>query len=236
MPTIIRITCANVFQGDEKFCAASREWALEEVQHGIVLGRWAHMVDPGFNFDEAFERFRAGFQIEANVSTSVRGSRSGELIARCMVETGTSSYYTALGDATEEPVLKVICQRIAADELRHYKLFYDYLKRYIESENMNKLKRISIALGRIIETEDDELAYAYYAANAPDMPYERKFYSREYARRAYGFYRDQHVDRAMAMIFKACGLKPQTGFFRVAQRVGWYLLNNRSRQLGKIAA
>ncbi len=226
----------NVFEGDKDFCQECLEWAREEVQHGAALGRWASIVDPSFDFDTAFSRFRKGFNIETDVSASVRGSRSGELIARCMVETGTSSYYAALGDATDEPVLKVICARIAADELRHYKLFYDNLKRYIASENINKIRRVQIALGRIVETEDDELAYAYYAANVFDEPYERKVHSREYTRRAYKLYQVQHMDRAMGMIFKACGLKPQTGMFRIAQRLGWFLVNNRSRQLNKIAA
>ena len=58
---------------------------------------------------------------------SVRGSRRGEMIARCVVESGTSSYYSAIRDATEEPVLKEIAGRIAADEYRHYKLFYETL-------------------------------------------------------------------------------------------------------------
>ena len=48
-----------------------------------------------------------------------------------MVEIGTSSYYTALADATKEPVLQIICRQIAADEFRHFKLFYDHLRRYL---------------------------------------------------------------------------------------------------------
>ena len=223
----------NVFAGDAEFCAAAREWALEEVQHGLALGKWASLVDPGFNFDENFKRFREGFQIDANVSQSVRGSRSGELIARCMVETGTSSYYLALGDATEEPVLKEICRRIAADELRHYKLFYDHLKRYIDNENLSKLQRVRIALSRIVETEDDELAYAYYVANGNGQPYDRKQFSREYSRRAYRYYTTTHLDRAVGMIFKACGLRPQTRMFHLAQRLAWFVVNNRARAMSK---
>ena len=211
----------NVFAGDEPFCAAARDWALEEVQHGTVLGKWANLVDPGFDFAENFRRFQAGYQIDANVSQSVRGSRSGELIARCMVETGTSSYYLALGDATEEPVLKEICRRIAADELRHYKLFYDHLKRYIADENLSKLQRLKVALSRIVETEDDELAYAYYVANGRGDAYDRKKYSREYSRRAYRYYTTTHLDRAVGMIFKACGLKPQSRMFNLATRLAW---------------
>ena len=52
-----------------------------------------------------------------------------------MVETGTSSYYTALGEATAEPVLKQVCKLIAADEYRHFKLFYDHMRRYLAREN-----------------------------------------------------------------------------------------------------
>jgi rubrerythrin len=115
----------NVFSDDPEFQQVAREWAVEEVQHGAALGRWAELVDPEFSLEAAFKRFTAGYKIKLEATESIRGSRSGELIARCMVETGTSSYYTALGDATEEPVLKAICRRIAADELRHYKTFPD---------------------------------------------------------------------------------------------------------------
>ena len=61
-------------------------------------------------------------------ASSIRGSKRGEMIARCVVESGTSSYYSAIRDATDEPVLKEIAGRIAADEYRHYKLFYETLQ------------------------------------------------------------------------------------------------------------
>jgi len=226
----------NVFSDDTVFQEKSREWAAEEVQHGQALGRWAMLADPDFSFDDAVERFRSRYRIDLQANASARGSRSGELIARCMVETGTSSYYSALADAAEEPVLKAICQKIAADELRHYKLFYTYLKGYLESENIGILQRLRIAFGRIAETEDDELACAYYAANAAvGDAYVHQHYSREYLSRAYSFYRQNHLDRAVAMIFKACGLRPQTPLFRVSQKAAWWVFTVRSRQLSKAA-
>ena len=100
----------------------------------------------------------------------MRGSRTGELIARCMVETGTSSYYTALGEATGEPVLKQICRHIAADEFRHFKLFYDHMRRYLAREHISLLRRLRIAAGRIGESEDDELAYAWHCGNESGDP------------------------------------------------------------------
>ncbi len=227
----------NVFRDDTDFQEAANEWAKEEVQHGQALGRWAKLADPDFDFDAAVHRFRAQYRIDIASEASIRGSRAGELIARCMVETGTSSYYAALGEAADEPVLKSICQHIAADELRHYKLFYTHLKKYLEREDLSTLRRLKVAFGRIVETEDDELACAYYAANtAPGEPYVRARYSREYMSRAYSFYRHHHLERAVGMIFKACGLRPQTPLFRVSQRVAWWLFANRARQLQKAAA
>ena len=171
-----------------------------------------------------------------NAQVSTRGSRAGELIARCMVETGTSSYYTALAEAAEEPVLKAICQRIAADELRHYKLFYTHLKGYLAQEKMNTFQRVRVALGRISETEDDELACAYYAANAaPADSYNRVRHSREYLSRTYGYYRQHHMDRVVGMVFKACGLRPQSLPFRFSQMLVWWLFASRTRYLKKMA-
>ena len=226
----------NVFSDDPEFQQVARDWAVEEVQHGAALGRWAEIIDPSFSLEAAFKRFTDGYKIKLEATESIRGSRSGELIARCMVETGTSSYYTALGDATDEPVLKAICRRIAADELRHYRTFYQYLNRYMEREDLGRFSRLRIALGRINESEDDELAYAYYAANSPPTPYHRETYTRAYMRRAYAYYRPTHVDRGVAMIFKAVGMKPHTPIYRAATRMAWWYMDSKLKKLTKEAA
>ncbi|MGH6927714.1 MAG: ferritin-like domain-containing protein [Dongiaceae bacterium] len=215
----------NVFHDDAEFQVVAIEWALEEVQHGMALARWAKLADPSFDFDAAFKRFTDGFKIQTWRTESLRGSRSGELVSRCIVETGTSSYYSALKDAVDEPVLKEICRNIAADEFRHYKLFYDYLRRYLEVEKIGPLGRFFAAVSRIRESEDDELAYAYYAANYPaDAAYEHKRFIRAYLRRAYGFYRPPHIERGIGMILKAIGLRPNGRFNAVlTQWLGWLL-------------
>jgi rubrerythrin len=142
----------RVFHDDPDFRQAANYWAEEEVQHGEALGRWAMLADPSWDYAAAFARYKAGYTLPLDAEASVRGSRTGELIARCMVETGTSSYYTALADATQEPVLQQICRHIAADEFRHFKLFYDHMRRYLRRENIGLLRRLRIALGRITES------------------------------------------------------------------------------------
>src|SRR5690349_3607292 len=96
----------KVFPDDAPFQELARRWGAEEVQHGQALGRWAALADPGFDFADACRRFSEGFRVDPDAARSVRGSRAGEMVARCVVETGTSSYYTALAEATEEPVLR----------------------------------------------------------------------------------------------------------------------------------
>ncbi len=159
----------NVFADDPDFRQAADHWAIEEVQHGDALGRWAMLADPTWDYQACFARYRAGYSLPLEASQSVRGSRTGELIARCMVETGTSSYYTALGEATEEPVLQTICRLIAADEFRHFKLFYDHMRRYLGRERIGMLRRLRIAAGRVTESEDDELAFAFHCGNEPEF-------------------------------------------------------------------
>jgi rubrerythrin len=235
----VRYLC-NVFTDDAEFQELARVWGVEEVQHGAALGRWAKLADPSFDFEGAFQRFLDGFRLQTDVAASIRGSRSGELIARCIVETGTSSFYNALMEATDEPVLKEIARRIAADELRHYKLFYSRLKQYLDAEGLGFWGRLRVAAGRIAESEDDELAYAYYAANfaagADAVPYDRKRFNQAYARRAYSIYRPHHVDRGMAMVFKAIGLTPNGQLNRLASKLAWFALQNRTRRLERRAA
>jgi hypothetical protein len=221
----------NVFAGDADFQAAAKAWAAEEVQHGEALSRWAAMADPSFDFAASFKRFTEGYSLPLGATASVRGSRARELVARCIVEVGTSSYYSALGSAAREPVLVAICRRIAADEFRHYKLFYKHMMRYLEIERVSRLGRIRVALGRIRESGDDELAYAYYAANGrPDEAYERKRWSRAYSARAFSYYRPAHVERGIAMTFKAAGLAPRGSLARWTSRGACWLMQRRQRR------
>jgi rubrerythrin len=228
---------SNVFADDREFKALAPIWAQEEVVHGMALGRWAQMADPSFDFDAAFATFTKSYRLPIESTTSVRGTRTGELMARCIVETGTSTFYTALRDSIEEPVLKQVCAFIAADELRHYKLFYTHMRRYLEVEKLGRFSRLRVGLGRLSELEDDELACAYFAANAaPGEVYDRKRSTGEYMRRAYGIYRPGHLDRGVAMILKAAGL-PANGRLRDwVTRLGFLFLRYRISRFERAAA
>ncbi len=227
----------NVFQDDPDFKLAADNWAVEEVQHGDALGRWAMLADPQWDYAACFARYQDGYKLPLDIDTSVRGSRTGELIARCMVETGTSSYYSALADATGEPVLEQICRLIAADEFRHFKLFYDHMKRYLSREKLGMISRLKIAAGRITETEDDELAFAFHCSNDPvGTPYVHKRSIAGYMSRAMRFYRLRHIERSIGMILKSVGLPPRGRLSAIATNLFWRVLQRKRRQFEAVAA
>lgn len=221
---------------DQATISAIEQWGCEESQHGRALGRWAELADPSFQFDEAFARFRAGYRpphFSDSRNTSIRGSRRGEMIARCVVESGTSSYYTAIRDATDEPVLKEIAGRIAADEYRHYKLFFQTLEAQDEPD-LPFWRKVSVALGRILESDDDELSYAYYCANLSaegiaKVPYQKTACSRAQARITMQIYRRNHIQRLVQMVAKAIGAAPQGRVAKVAGAIMWRALRARAR-------
>lgn len=225
----------RVFSDDDTLKAAISLWGEEEAQHGAALGRWAELADPSFSFSDSLARFRENFRIPAGLDGSVRGSRSGELIARCVVECGTSSFYSAIRDDTDEPVLRAICHRIAGDEFRHYKLFRQQYRRYSERHPLSALERVKVAAGRIFEAEDEELALAWYCSNQPKEPFDRRRHSAAYGTRAVRVYRFEHVARALRMIFKACGFNAQGQAVIWSARLAWGGLRLRGWWLHRYA-
>lgn len=226
----------RVFKGGSaETLSAIEQWGCEESQHGRALGRWAEMADPTFKLDEAIARFRAGYKPDHFLSdgtTSIRGSRRGEMIARCVVESGTSSYYSAIRDATEEPVLKEIAGRIAADEFRHYKLFFDTLNDQDEPD-LPFWKKLMVAVGRITESDDDELSYAYYCANIPasaesSTPYVREDCARASTNATMRIYRRHHIKKLAQMVAKVVGANPQGRLTNVASALLWRVMRARA--------
>ena len=222
----------NVFKDDPAFCQAVDQWSVEEIQHGDALGKWAELADRSWSFPVAFQRYRDGYKLDLTADASVRGSRTGELVARCIVETGTSSYYTALAEVTDELVLQQLCRLIAADEFRHFKLFYDHMRRYLQREDLSFFRRFRIAAGRITESEDDELAFAYHCGNEPEgRPYNHSACIAAYMRQAMSVYRFRHIERSIGMVFKSVGLPPRGRLSDISARLAWRFLQRRRRRL-----
>ena len=218
----------GVFAADPGFVAQVERWGAEEAQHGAVLGRWAMRADPTWDFDRALSDFRTGYPIDTHATASIRGCLGGELLARQVVETGTSSFYTALRDASAEPVLRAVARRIAADEFAHYRLF----ARAARSRTALPLRsRLRIAATRFAEAGDDELGWAWFAANVLPLDrratYATRIHTRAYASRALRLYRRNHIDNGVAMLLRAVGLAPGGLLQRLMTGAMWTVVRTR---------
>src|SRR4029079_2468335 len=88
--------------------------------------------------------------------------------------------------------------------------FRDPMRPCPRAENVGGLTRLRIALGRIGESEDDELAFAWHCGNEPEeVGYQHRRCTAAYLSGAMGFYRFHHIERGTGMILKAVGLPPR---------------------------
>lgn len=227
-PVYAQYLC-NVFYNDPGFQKLAKEWAIEEVKHGKTLAKYAKLADPDFDFDDAFKRYTDGFQVPVEVTESVRGSLTGEILARCVVETGTSSHYTAIRRATVEPLLQELCRNLAADEFRHYKTFWEFSKVLRENEGIGLWKRARVVIDRVTEAQDKELAYAYHSANEKRGSFNHKRCTEAYVGCAYRLYPPYLVERIVAMLLNVVGLKPHGRLSRFISRWAYRKMQKRAR-------
>ena len=148
-------------------------WLPEELQHGKALRRYVQTAWPEFDWDGVYARFLPEFTRQC-AEDGVEKTRSREMASRCIVEMGTSSYYRTLSRMTDEPVLTALTKHISEDEIRHYKHFYRYLRKYEKHEG-HQLGGIARALWnrlRMIDGEDSRIAirHIYRARNDGHTP------------------------------------------------------------------
>lgn len=171
----------SYFEDDAEVSSWLNEhWEPEELQHGRALKAYIMCVWPDFDWDAAFQHFFDEYSKTCTVEAFER-TRALEMVARCVVETGTATLYRAINQCSDEPVLKEITDRIRSDEVRHYKHFFRYFKKYNAIEGNGRLSVLGALLRRVMEikNEDSEIALRYvfafrYPDSARDEPRNRK--------------------------------------------------------------
>jgi hypothetical protein len=130
------------------------QWEPEELQHGRALRLYIKHAWPEFDWDGTYKKFLAEYSTYCS-PTMLEPSRARELVARCVVETGTAALYRALHEYTTEPVLKQLTAHIWSDEVRHYKHFYRYFLQCNLAEGAGRWK-VLLTLGRRLAEIRDE--------------------------------------------------------------------------------
>jgi hypothetical protein len=146
----------DFFQGDREVTDwLSQHWELEELQHGKALRAYVRHVWPEFDWDTAYGNFLEEYATYCKVEL-LAPTRGLEMTARCVVETGTATYYRAMARCTDEPVLQDLATRIATDEVNHYKHFYRYYRRYREQEKLGRLRVMGTIGRRTLELKSED--------------------------------------------------------------------------------
>ncbi len=156
----------DYFAGDGEFESwLARQWEPEELQHGRALRAYVEHVWPDFDWSAAFADFFAEYSSLCTLD-ELEPSRGRELVARCMVEMGTTTYYQALNALCGEPVLRDLTWRIRTDEVQHYKHFYKRFLQYRRSEGLGRAQVMAALWRRIAELRrsDADVALRHAAA------------------------------------------------------------------------
>jgi Fatty acid desaturase len=202
------------FSGDDEITSwLEQHWLPEELQHGHALRRYVQIAWPNFEWDRVYESFLGEFSAYC-CADGLEPTRTRELASRCVVETGTASYYTTLSRISRDPVLATISRRIAEDEIRHYKHFYRYFCRYQQAEPASRRAVFSALWRRLrmIDGEDSVIAIKHlYRANHPEDQLDNTIY-RNLRRRSRQLMRPHFPQRmCVQMLLKPLGLGPRVG-------------------------
>jgi hypothetical protein len=206
------------YGGDDKIAHwLANYWEPEEVQHGVALKRYVQAAWPDFDWEEAYRGFFEEYSRVCLIENFAE-NRSLELVARCVVETGTASFYRTLSDAAPDAVLKQITANISRDEVRHYKHFYHYFRHYRDRERPSRLQilRQLWRRGAGVKAEDAYIAFKHaFLMREPEKAYTEAEYDKFRASFRRIGKKTFPYEMAVKMILKPLDLSPPFG--RVAQ-------------------
>ena len=187
----------------------------EEPQHGAALQEGqVQTAWPASDWEAAYATSSAVDYGATCTVEGLAGTKALEMVARCVVETGTASFYRMLSDLSPDPVLARLASEISADEVRHYKHFHRYFRRYRELERPSRFAVFRTLLSRAAAVEAEDAFYAFRAVFRGSHP------GVEFERADYDAYRDgvlslvrQYFPHGMAvkMLLKPLDMNPLVG-------------------------
>ena len=202
----------DYFAGDDEVTSwLERHWLPEELQHGLGLRRYVASAWPDFPWEEVRERFVEEFRPFCD--EALEQARGLEMASRCVVEMGTASLYTTLSRASPDPVLALLTRRIAEDEVRHYKHFYRYFRKYRDVESPGRAAILPALWRRLRMTGGDDsfiVLKHVYSAHYPGETFDSGVY-RSVRRQCRQLVRDHFPhEMSVRMLLKPLGLGPRT--------------------------
>lgn len=157
----------------------ANRWRQEELQHGRALRSYVEAAWPGLDWNRGYAGF---FDQYSRLCTmeELEPSRALEMAARCVVETGTATFYTALHVCAREPVLKRLTGFIRRDEVRHYNYFRSFYRAYQDEERVGRLAVLRALRRRFTEAEHEDAYVGFRHAwlmRYPGQPFRRDYFA-----------------------------------------------------------
>ncbi len=178
------------YRGDDDIVGWLEEtWEPEELQHGKALRKYVQTVWPEFDWERAYEDFRKEYSTYCTID-EFQPSRAREMLARMVVETGTSTLYRAMKDYAEsinEPILAQIAHNIHKDEVYHYEMFEKGFEKYNKKEHLGRADISKVIYERLKMASDEDVFIAHkYIAPKEDFDI-FKAKTKEFAKRFYPY-------------------------------------------------
>jgi hypothetical protein len=157
-------------------------------------------------------------------------TRALELASRCVVETGTATFYAALAKVSPEPVLAELASRIKDDEHRHFYLYLYHYGRWAGQEGTGRIEVLAALRARMSELDREDIYYAIkhvFLVMHPGQPFTAADYrriKRHYTRLARHHYPYRTAAR---MLLRPLRLSPilQSVAAPLLAFAGWLLLS-----------
>ena len=188
-------------------------WLKDEMRHGEMLRTYVQKNWPWFDWEAGYRKFLLDYGALCTVENLAQ-SRALELVARCVIETGTATFYRMVSEGSRDPELKAQAARISADEVHHYKHFYRFFRRYeaIEKPGRASILRTLWARLRDVREEDSFCALkAVHLTCSDDAPMSGAGYAALGNTILLDFKRHFPCNMAAKMYLKPLGLPPLLG-------------------------
>jgi hypothetical protein len=156
----------------------SAVWEAEELGHGTRLRSHVKTAWPEFDWASAYARYHGEFSLHCT-QAGMAASQAEELVALCVVETGTASLYRMLANASDGPKLRQIAARIAGEEIGHYKQFLRYFLRHRACGRLSTGRILRAVWSQITAIESEDAYYAFkhvYMSRNPSVSFNHTAY------------------------------------------------------------
>jgi len=138
-------------------------WEKEEVQHGKALKAYVAYVWPEFPWKKAYDRFLQLYLPLCRVD-AFQPTQGREMIARMIIETGTSTMYRSFesyAKSLDEPVFARLSHLIYKDEVNHYSYFNRYFNYYNKNEHSGRREILKVIVQRLKEAGNEDIEIGF---------------------------------------------------------------------------